>query len=146
MGTKGPKAGNIFTSLRSRGLVGGQGQDPSIKGMGSPFKQTQPNEDGRDGSLYGSLKRAFKRNALNDALERNPSNWMSSLGKGKRKKNIKGPGGNPPPTPPNENSKAVLESEKKGDEAINDKMKVKDKDVSATPLKKCGCGKKKCNC
>jgi hypothetical protein len=144
MGTKGPKAGNIFTSLKSRGLVGGQGQDPSIKGMGSPFKQT--NGDG------------------------------------------------PAPSKPNENSKAVLESEKKGDEAINDKMKatplkqvdkkgtriinqgekaeaaykagndkkgdrhknrakrMKDRDDAkksknnVSPLKKCGCGKKKCNC
>jgi len=39
MGTKGAKAGNIYSSLKSRGLVGGQGQDPSIKGMGSPLKQ-----------------------------------------------------------------------------------------------------------
>jgi|TARA_B110000238_G_C15966210_1_gene369653 hypothetical protein len=174
MGTKGPKAGNIFTSLKSRGLVGGQGQDPSIKGMGSPFKQT--NGDGRDGSLYGSLKRAFKRNALK--------------GNGRGNDNMDGPA----PSKPNENSKAVLESEKKGDEAINDKMKatplkqvdkkgtriinqgekaeaaykagndkkgdrhknrakrMKDRDDAkksknnVSPLKKCGCGKKKCNC
>jgi len=38
MGTKGAKAGNIYSSLKSRGLVGGQGQDPSIKGMGSAAK------------------------------------------------------------------------------------------------------------
>ena len=57
MGTKGPKAGNIFTSLRSRGLVGNQGQDPSIKGMGSPFKQTK---DGSDASVFGSVKRFAK--------------------------------------------------------------------------------------
>jgi hypothetical protein len=174
MGTKGPKAGNIFTSLKSRGLVGGQGQDPSIKGMGSPFKQT--NGDGRDGSLYGSLKRAFKRNALK--------------GNGRGNDNMDGPA----PSKPNENSKAVLESEKKGDEAINDPMKatplkqvdkkgtriinqgekaeaaykagndkkgdrhknrakrMKDRDDAkksknnVSPLKKCGCGKKKCNC
>ena len=135
MGTKGPKAGNIFTSLRNRGLVGDQGQDPSIKGMGSPFKQTQPNEDGRDGSLYGSIKRAFKRNALK--------------GNGRGNDNMDGPAPKaeeskkqvPPSKSKSENSKAVLESELKGDEAINDPMKKK-----ATPFKKCGCGKKKCNC
>ena len=38
MGTKGAKAGNIYSSLKSRGLIGGQGQDPSIKGMGSAAK------------------------------------------------------------------------------------------------------------
>ena len=131
MGTKGPKAGNIFTSLKSRGLVGGQGQDPSIKGMGSPFKQT--NGDGRDGSLYGSLKRAFKRNALK--------------GNGRGNDNMDGPAPKAEeskkqvPPSKSKNSKAVLESELKGDEAINDPMKKK-----ATPFKKCGCGKKKCNC
>lgn len=62
MGTKGPKAGNIFTSLRGRGLVGGQGQDPSIKGMGSPFKQTK---DGSDASLYGKAKAALTGMAKN---------------------------------------------------------------------------------
>ena len=167
MGTKGPKAGNIFTSLRSRGLVGGQGQDPSIKGMGSPFKQT--NGDGKDGSAYGAIKRFgegfvdhVKTGLQKDAntvkkvvknvgknitkVYSDPkalvSNTIGSLGEmvgslGQGNRHMDGPA----PTPPSKNSKAVLESEKKGDEAINDKMKKK-----ATPFKKCGCGKKKCNC
>ena len=160
MGTKGPKAGNIFTSLRSRGLVGGQGQDPSIKGMGSPFKQT--NGDGKDGSAYGAIKRFgegfvnhVKTGLQKDAntVKKVVSKLTTGFGHGNR--HMDGPeetvtvpvaakqGYSPSKS---KNSKAVLESEKKGDEAINDKMKVKDKDVSATPLKKCGCGKKKCNC
>ena len=90
MGTKGPKAGNIFTSLRSRGLVGNQGQDPSIKGMGSAAKFTpalekkaengelkgkfaqavmanksggsplKQTKDGSDASVFGSVKRVAK--------------------------------------------------------------------------------------
>ena len=167
MGTKGPKAGNIFTSLRSRGLVGGQGQDPSIKGMGSPFKQT--NGDGKDGSAYGAIKRFgegfvdhVKTGLQKDAntvkkvvknvgknitkVYSDPkalvSNTIGSLGEmvgslGQGNRHMDGPA----PSQPSKNSKAVLESEKKGDEAINDKMKKK-----ATPFKKCGCGKKKCNC
>lgn len=39
MGTKGPKAGNIYSSLKSRGLIGGKGKDPMLN-CGSPFKQT----------------------------------------------------------------------------------------------------------
>ena len=156
MGTKGPKAGNIFTSLRSRGLVGNQGQDPSIKGMGSaakfnstlekkaqkgelpakfaeavmanksggsPFKQTK---DGSDASLYGKARAAVvgavdaaggvKGMAKN--MVKSMQTQLTSLGQGNR--HMDGPA----PTPPSKNSKAVLESEKKGDEAINDKMKA----------------------
>jgi hypothetical protein len=40
MGTKGPKAGNIYSSLKSRGLIGGKGKDPMLN-CGSPFKQTE---------------------------------------------------------------------------------------------------------
>jgi hypothetical protein len=40
MGTKGPKAGNIYSSLKSRGLIGGKGKDPLLN-CGSPFKQTK---------------------------------------------------------------------------------------------------------
>ena len=39
MGTKGPKAGNIYSSLKSRGLIGGKGKDPMLN-CGSPFKVT----------------------------------------------------------------------------------------------------------
>ena len=135
MGTKGPKAGNIFTSLRSRGLVGGQGQDPSIKGMGSPLKQT--NGDGRDGSAYGALKR-FGKSVIKTGVEvqKHNANTVKDMfnstvisklttGFGHGNRHMDGP---PPKTEQSKNSKAVLESEKKGDEAINDKMK-------ATPLK-----------
>ena len=89
MGTKGTKAGNIYSSLKSRGLIGGQGQDPSIKGMGSAAKfnptlekKAQKGElpanfaeaimenksgsplkqtrDGSDASVFGSVKRVAK--------------------------------------------------------------------------------------
>ena len=177
MGTKGPKAGNIFTSLRSRGLVGGQGQDPSIKGMGSPFKQT--NGDGKDGSAYGAIKRFGEGfvNHVKTGLQKDAntvkkvvknvgknitkvysdpkalvSNTLGSLGEmvgslGQGNRHMDGPAPKAEeskkqvPPSKSKNSKAVLESEKKGDEAINDPMKKK-----ATPFKKCGCGKKKCNC
>ena len=160
MGTKGPKAGNIFTSLRSRGLVGGQGQDPSIKGMGSPFKQTQPNGDGKDGSLFGSFARGIDKvtrggvNVINKAAKIHGDfskgiydKLTTGFGNGNR--HMDGPAPSQPSKPnkqsysasKSKNSKAVLESELKGDEAINDPMKKK-----ATPFKKCGCGKKKCNC
>ena len=159
MGTKGPKAGNIFTSLRSRGLVGDQGQDPSIKGMGSaakfnstlekkaqkgelpakfaeavmanksggsPLKQTK---DGSDASVFGSVKRAVQgfvktSGTLGGNYPPAPPSGgvvdklIKGFGQGNR--HMDGPA----PTPPNKNSKAVLESEKKGDEAINDKMKA----------------------
>lgn len=39
MGMKGPKAGNIYSSLKSRGLIGGKGKDPMLN-CGSPFKVT----------------------------------------------------------------------------------------------------------
>jgi len=44
MGTKGQKAGNIFSSLKSKGIVGGKGTDPALKVLGSPFKQTAQNK------------------------------------------------------------------------------------------------------
>lgn len=41
MGTKGAKAGNIYSSLKSRGLVGADGKDPMLN-LGSAAKYGKP--------------------------------------------------------------------------------------------------------
>jgi len=51
MGTKGAKAGNIYSSLKSRGLVGTDGKDPMLN-LGSVAKF---NADLREASDDGKL-------------------------------------------------------------------------------------------
>lgn len=67
MGTKGPKAGNIYSSLKSRGLIGGKGKDPMLN-CGSPFKQTEgqrktfgPNGKAPNPEIYSAIVKEDKR-------------------------------------------------------------------------------------
>ncbi len=56
MGTKGAKAGNIYSSLKSRGLVGTDGKDPMLN-LGSAAKfNSGLRKASADGELDDNLK------------------------------------------------------------------------------------------
>ena len=101
-----PSPGALEKKAENGELKGKFAQAVMENKSGSPLKQTK---DGRDGSMFASFARGV------DKVTRG---LTKGFGHGNRHMN------GPAPTPPNENSKAVLESEKKGDEAINDKMKA----------------------
>jgi len=140
MGTKGAKAGNIYSSLKSRGLVGGQGQDPSIKGMGSPFKQTK---DGSDASVFGSVKRVAKNavKAYNNKVLSVADKLTTGFGNGNR--HMDGPAPSQPsqPSQPSKPSKQSYSASKSKSKTPQQSYSAvsKSKSKSKTPLLKKSC-------
>ena len=91
MGMKGPKAGNIYSSLKSRGLIGGKGKDPMLN-CGSPFKQTEgqdatfgPNGKAPNPEIYAAIVKEDKGKS-NSTPFKIKSNPKTSYGKGGFKK------------------------------------------------------------
>jgi len=168
MGTKGAKAGNIYSSLKSRGLVGTDGKDPMLNlGSAAKFnptleKKAQKGElpanfaeaimenksgsplkqtrDGSDASVFGSVKRVAKN--VGKALV---SNAVGSLGQmvgglGQGNRHMDGPAPSQP-SQPSKPSKQSYSAKKSKSKTLQQSYSAvsKSKSKSKTPLLKKSC-------
>jgi len=86
MGTKGPKAGNIYSSLKSRGLIGGKGKDPMLN-CGSPFKVTDEKnkEKNKDNNSSNTQKKESNVGYIQDNESKIEGRAVRIIGSGSGK-------------------------------------------------------------
>ena len=86
MGMKGPKAGNIYSSLKSRGLIGGKGKDPMLN-CGSPFKVTDEKnkEKNKDNNSSNTQEKESKVGYIQDNESKIEGRAVRIIGSGSGK-------------------------------------------------------------